>query len=100
MQNWQEEARNETCDLLGREITDAEWDEAAQAAQQKLDHIINHYGDDNGDRRQPWYCGALACEYLHARALAAFCALQSAKKKAASEESGPLTINSISHAFA
>lgn len=86
------EARDEASDLVGRELTDAEWNAAYPPAEQKLDHIIQHYGDANGERRRPWYLGKLAQEHLAATALTAFCAATSAEKKTASEESGLTTL--------
>lgn len=83
------EARREACDLLGREITDREWEAARLPAIRKLAHIIGLYGDAGGERRKPYYLGALVQE--------AITAARWAQKKTASEESGPYNTDSISH---
>ena len=85
------EARDNASDLIGRELTDTEWGAAYPPARQKLAHIIQHYGDADGGRRDPWYLGKLVQEHLAATALTAFCAAKSAEKKTASEESGLTT---------
>lgn len=83
------EARHEASDLLGREITDQEWEGACLPAVRKLAHIIGHYGDAGGERRKPYYLGALVQE--------AITVTRWAQKKTASEESGPYNTDSISH---
>lgn len=42
--------REEACGYLGREITDAEWDEAYPQAKRKLEWIISREGDADGER--------------------------------------------------
>ena len=42
---YEDEVRDEACSYLGREITDAEWNEALPPAQRKLDWIISREGD-------------------------------------------------------
>lgn len=74
-------ARREVSALLGREITDQEWDVARLPAIRKLAHIIGLFGDAGGERRKPYYLGALVREALPAA--------RTAQKKTASEESGP-----------
>lgn len=87
------EVRNEASNFVGREITDQEWSEAYPQAKRKLDYIINHEGDANGTRRQPWYLGKLIEEAIAANALTHFCLkrcaeIEAEKRKAASEENG------------
>ena len=52
---YEDEVRDEACSYLGREITDAEWNEALPPAQRKLDWIISREGDLDGERRKPYY---------------------------------------------
>ena len=88
------DARDEASGYLGRELTDSEWAEAYPPAAQKLSRIIQLYGDDGGDRRQPWYLGKLVQEHIAFSIVSACCAM-SAQKKTASEEDGLLTTTNI-----
>lgn len=58
------DVRDEASGYLGRELTDSEWAEAYPPAAQKLSRIIQLYGDNGGDRRQPWYLGKLVQEHI------------------------------------
>ena len=53
----------------------SEWAEAYPPAAQKLSHIIQLYGDNGGDRRQPWYPGKLVQEHIVFSILSACCAM-------------------------
>ena len=88
------DARDEASGYLGRELTDSEWAEAYPPAAQKLSRIIQLYGDNGGDRRQPWYLGKLVQEHIAFSIISAYCAM-SAQKKTASEEDGLLTTTNI-----
>ena len=88
------DARDEASGYLGRELTDSEWAEAYPPAAQKPSRIIQLYGDDGGDRRQPWYLGKLVQEHIAFSIISAYCAI-SAQKKTASEEDGLLTTTNI-----
>lgn len=74
------DARGEASGYLGRELTDSEWAEAYPLAAQKLSHIIQFYGDSDGDRRQPWYLGKLVQEHIAFRVLSAYCAMSVQKR--------------------
>ncbi len=78
------EARDEASDRLGRELTDAEWEAALPPATQKLERIISRFGDEGGERRKPYYLGALVQEYIIQAIMIAF--LSQTQKKTASEE--------------
>lgn len=69
------DVRDEASGHLGRELTDSEWAEAYPPAAQKLSHIIQLYGDNGGDRRQPWYPGKLVQEHIVFSILSACCAM-------------------------
>lgn len=69
------DVRDEASGHLGRELTDSEWAEAYPPAAQKLSHIIQLYGDNGGDRRQPWYLGKLVQEHIVFSILSACCAM-------------------------
>ena len=88
------DVRDEASGYLGRELTDSEWAEAYPPAAQKLSRIIQLYGDDGGDRRQPWYLGKLVQEHIAFSIISTYCAI-SAQKKTASEEDGLLTTTNI-----
>ena len=88
------DARDDASGYLGRELTDSEWAEAYPPAAQKLSRIIQLYGDDGGDRRQPWYLGKLVQEHIVLSIISTYCAM-SAQKKTASEEDGLLTTTNI-----
>ena len=88
------DARDEASGYLGRELTDSEWAEAYPPAAHKLSRIIQLYGDNGGDRRQPWYLGKLVQEHIAFSIISAYCAM-SAQKKTASEEDGLLTTTNI-----
>lgn len=62
------DAKNEAEEYLRRSITDAEWNEALPEAQRKLDFIIGHSGDGDGERRKPRYLGMLVKETMVADA--------------------------------
>lgn len=47
---------------LGTAIRPGEWGRAKISAEQKLRHIIEHYGDSGGKRREPWYMARLIAE--------------------------------------
>ena len=70
--NYEELARDEACGYLGREITDAEWREAYPEAKRKLDRIIERYGDEDGERRKPYYLGKLVQEHIFQQALSRY----------------------------
>ena len=70
--NYEELARDEACGYLGREITDAEWQNAYPAAKRKLDGIIEMYGDEDGERRQPYYLGKLVQEQIFSDAFSRY----------------------------
>lgn len=73
MNAYEDEVRDEACGFCGREITDAEWDEALPEAQRKLKWIINREGDADGERLKPYYLGKLIEEYLTQKALSQYC---------------------------
>ena len=75
-----EDARDEASGYLGRELTDAEWTEAYPLAAQKLSSIIQRYGDNGGDRRQPWYLGKLVQEHIAFSIISTCCAISAQKK--------------------
>lgn len=92
------EVRGEASQFMGREITDAEWNEAYPQAERKLAYIIGREGDANGARRQPWYLGKLVEEAVAANAMTNYCLLMNAiraEEKAASEESGQSTTTPV-----
>lgn len=92
------EVRAEASEFIGREITDAEWDEAYPQAERKLAYIISREGDANGMRQQPWYLGKLVEEAVAANAMTRFCLAMNAiraEEKTASEESGQSTTPSV-----
>lgn len=74
------DVRDEASGYLGRELTDSEWAEAYPPAAQKLSRIIQLYGDDGGDRRQPWYLGKLVQEHIAFSIVSACCAMSAQKK--------------------
>ena len=47
---FEEQVREETAAILGRELTDATWAEMYGRAKRKLQHIVTHFGDDGGAR--------------------------------------------------
>lgn len=47
---------------LGTAIEPQEWRRACESAERKLQHIIKHYGDSGGQRREPWYMAQLIAE--------------------------------------
>ncbi len=51
---------------LGRAITPQEWNAAYPKAADKLHRIIQREGDNDGERREPWYIGMLVAEQIHA----------------------------------
>lgn len=54
---------------LGDLFTEAEVDAAVTAATQKLASIISRFGDENGERRKPYYFKQLIKEELQIRQL-------------------------------
>lgn len=54
--------RQQAEQYLGTVIDPFEWDSARASAEQKLDRIIERYGDENGARREPWYLAQLIAE--------------------------------------
>nr|DAO88748.1 MAG TPA: hypothetical protein [Caudoviricetes sp.] len=70
---YEDEVRDEACSYLGREITDAEWNEALPPAQRKLDWIISREGDLDGERRKPYYLGKLVEERIRENAFSKWC---------------------------
>lgn len=92
------EVRGEASQFMGREITDAEWNEAYPQAERKLAYIIGREGDANGARRQPWYLGKLVEEAVAATAMTNYCIAMNAiraEEKAASEEIGQSTTTPV-----
>ncbi len=85
------EARDEASNLLGRELTDFEWNRSLEPALRKLDRIIALYGDDSGKRRKPYYLGVLVQEHIIFDTMSDYFTGM-AQKKTASEEDG-LPIN-------
>lgn len=73
MNAYEDEVRDEACGFCGREITDAEWNEALPQAQHKLELIISREGDADGERRKPYYLGKLIEEHLTQKALSQYC---------------------------
>lgn len=69
---YDDEVRDEASGYLGREITDAEWEEALPQAQRKLDRIISREGDLEGERRKPYYLGKLVEECISQNAIARY----------------------------
>jgi len=65
--------REEACGYLGREITDAEWDEAYPQAKRKLEWIISREGDADGERLKPYYLGKLVEEAINQNAFSRYC---------------------------
>ena len=47
---------------LGTAIEPQEWRRACESAERKLQHIIKHYGDSGGQRREPGYMAQLIAE--------------------------------------
>lgn len=89
---YEDEVRDEACSYLGREITDAEWNEALPPAQRKLDWIISREGDLDGERRKPYYLGKLVEEHISANAFMAYCTEMSrinAEKRRIANETVP-----------
>lgn len=74
--------REETADILGRELSDAVWREMYTRAQRKLRHIIDHFGDDDGARSTVEYIAQLTVEAVQQQALSDWCgAMYEAKKR-------------------
>lgn len=82
--------REETADILGRELSDAVWREMYTRAQRKLRHIIDHFGDDDGARSTVEYIAQLTVEAVQQQALSDWCgAMYEAKKEGADTNAGP-----------
>lgn len=62
------ETRSKAEDYLEQSITDAQWEDALQEAQRKLEFIIEREGDADGERRKPYYLGKLVEEIVRMRA--------------------------------
>lgn len=65
-------AREEACSFLGMTIPDRVWEDSIPRALQKLDRIINRYGDDGGERMKPYYLGKLVEEDIRERAFSEY----------------------------
>ena len=65
-------AREEACSFLGVPIPDRVWEDSMPRALQKLDRIINRYGDDDGERMKPYYLGKLVEEDIRERAFSEY----------------------------
>lgn len=73
MNAYEDEVRDEACGYCGREITDAEWNEALPEAKRKLEWIISREGDADGERLKPYYLGKLIEEHLTQKAFSQYC---------------------------
>lgn len=73
MFNDDDEIRDEASEMLGRELTDAEWDRAFPLAKAKLERIIEREGDANGERNEPYYIGMLVSEIARSRQVQNYC---------------------------
>lgn len=65
----EETIREDVCDIIGRELSDASWAEAYATAKQKLRHIVDRYGDAHGARNTPEYMAELVIEAIRAEAM-------------------------------
>lgn len=61
-------AREEASSFLGMTITEQQWEDSMPRALQKLNRIINRYGDENGERLKPYYLGKLIEEDIREKA--------------------------------
>lgn len=62
MQSVAEPMQRQAERYLGAAIEPQEWHRACKSAEQKLRHIIKHYGDSGGQRREPRYMAQLIAE--------------------------------------
>lgn len=82
----EEDIREDVCDILGRELSDATWARAYEEAKKKLRHIIDQYGDADGARSRPEYMAELVAEAVRAEAMAA---VYRGKVEGTSTKAGP-----------
>ncbi len=82
---------------LGAAIPPLEWDRAKAYAEHKLAFIIEHFGDDGGARREPWYLAKLIAETVQADILSIrlkqLADLQRAKKDSPRNHARPSLTN-------
>ena len=64
--------RQQAEQYLGTAIDPFEWDSARASAEQKLDRIIDRYGDEDGTRREPWYLAQLIAEAVRGNRFARY----------------------------
>lgn len=80
---------------LGTAIEPQEWRRACESAERKLQHIIKHYGDSGGQRREPGYMAQLIAEAVRSDRLRrltaqlADCYMGTKKGQPVSENTGP-----------
>ena len=66
---FEEQVREETAAILGRELADKTWAEMYDRAKRKLRHIITLYGDADGARNTVNYIAQLTAEAVREQAL-------------------------------
>lgn len=75
---------------LGAELPQEFYEMEREAATRKLDRIISHEGDMNGERRQPYYLAQLIAELVKAELFTFQCMMDFEAKKEAAHKSGQL----------
>jgi len=79
-------ARDEACSFFGAPISDKQWESSMPRALQKLERIIDRYGDEGGGRSQPYYLGKLVEEDIRERAFSAYTMIRCEELQAAEKE--------------
>ena len=90
----EEAIREDVCDIIGRELSDAAWARAYEEAKKKLRHIIDRYGDADGARSRPEYMTQLVVEAMRAEAMRE---VYRGKVEGTSTKAGPHGHTSIIH---
>ena len=78
-------ARDEACSFFGAPISDKQW-ESLPRALQKLERIIDRYGDEDGERRKPYYLGKLVEEDIRERSFSAYTMIRCEEQQTAEKE--------------
>ena len=76
-----QEVRQLAEQYVGAEIPPFMWDVVLDRAKRKLSDIIQRFGDEDGERRQPYYLAQLIAEAVRAEALTALCILKYEEKR-------------------